>query len=671
MRSIFQKFANLALLCAALLLPVLSISAATQNETQKLVANDGGSGDEFGDAVAFDGGIAVIGAMRDDDGGPDSGSAYIFERDPLTGVWSQYTKLTAGDASAYDYFGVSVAIDGNTALIGAFYADGYVGSAYVFVQDPTTGLWSQQAKLTAGDRSYGDHFGRAVAIENDTILVGAWNADRKGAVYVFARNPASGVWTEQAKFSASDGSTGDRFGVRLTFEGRTALIGAWDDDDRGTSSGSAYVFTHEPNDPANWTERAKLTASDGVAYDYFGASVAIAEETLLIGANGDDDKGSSSGSVYVFAVDSTTGTWTEQSKFTASDGASGDIFGTSMAATDDQAVISAYRDDGGRGAAYLFDRDPVTGIWTERTKLLASDGQAGDRFGFEVAYDGTMALIGADWNDDNGTNSGSAYVYRLDREGPITSDVVASPNPVPVDLPVTVTATIDDSSHGGSPIASASYTIDDGVATDMGASDGTFDAVSENVYTEIGALPVGVYDICVSGTDAAGNTGSEGCAFLAVYDPAAGFVTGGGWINSPLGAYMADPLSTGKANFGFVSKYKKGRSTPDGSTQFHYQAGDLSFHSDTYDWLVVAGARAQFKGVGTINGIGNFGFMLTAIDGEQTASMDVDLFRIKIWDIENGDALVYDNQLHAADSDDPTTMLGGGSIVIHNPKVKK
>ena len=123
MTSIFQKFANLALVCAALLLPALSISAATQNETQKLVAIDAGAGDEFGDDVAFDKDIAVIGAMRDDDGGANSGSAYIFERDPLTGVWSQHTKLSASDPSAYDYFGISVALDGNTAVIGAFYDD--------------------------------------------------------------------------------------------------------------------------------------------------------------------------------------------------------------------------------------------------------------------------------------------------------------------------------------------------------------------------------------------------------------------------------------------------------------------------------------------------------------------------------------------------------------------
>jgi hypothetical protein len=177
-----------------------------------------------------------------------------------------------------------------------------------------------------------------------------------------------------------------------------------------------------------------------------------------------------------------------------------------------------------------------------------------------------------------------------------------------------------------------------------------------------------VYDVCVSGTDAAGNTGAAECIFLAVYDPDAGFVTGGGWIDSPPGAYAADPLLTGKASFGFVSRYQKGRNVPTGNTQFRFQAGDLDFHSDSYQWLVVSGARAQYKGVGTINGSGNYGFMLTAIDAELTPSSDVDRFRIKIWDIANADAVVYDNELGADDSSDPSTNIAGGSIVIHTPK---
>ncbi len=153
--------------------------------------------------------------------------------------------------------------------------------------------------------------------------------------------------------------------------------------------------------------------------------------------------------------------------------------------------------------------------------------------------------------------------------------------------------------------------------------------------------------------------------YVVIYDPNAGFVTGGGWIDSPAGAYPADPSLTGKANFGLVSRYQKGANTPDGNTSFNFKVADLSFHSDTYKWLVVAGPKAQFKGNGTINGTGNYGFMLAATDEALTPSTNVDLFRIKIWDKDDGDRVVYDNNIGAADDADPATALGGGSIVIH------
>ena len=129
-----------------------------------------------------------------------------------------------------------------------------------------------------------------------------------------------------------------------------------------------------------------------------------------------------------------------------------------------------------------------------------------------------------------------------------------------------------------------------------------------------------------------GNRGPKECILLAVYDPDGGFVTGGGWINSPLGAYTPDPSLTGKANFGFVSKYKKGATIPTGVTEFQFKVANLNFYSNTYEWLVVAGARAQYKGTGTINGGGNYGFMLTAIDGAISGGGGIDKFRIKIWD---------------------------------------
>ncbi|MBN2214728.1 MAG: SBBP repeat-containing protein [Bacteroidales bacterium] len=184
----------------------------------------------------------------------------------------------------------------------------------------------------------------------------------------------------------------------------------------------------------------------------------------------------------------------------------------------------------------------------------------------------------------------------------------------------------------------------------------------------------GVYATILTITDMCGATTSYEHKYIVIYDPEGGFVTGGGWINSPESAYKPDLLLSGKANFGFVAKYKKGSTVPDGNTEFQFKAGDLNFQSVSYDdmRLVIAGARANFKGEGVINGIGNYGFMVSAIDGEINGGGGVDKFRIKIWDLSNNDEIVYDNNLiDTEDNAEPATAIEGGSIVIHNDKIKK
>ena len=175
----------------------------------------------------------------------------------------------------------------------------------------------------------------------------------------------------------------------------------------------------------------------------------------------------------------------------------------------------------------------------------------------------------------------------------------------------------------------------------------------------------GVYKVTVTVTDDDGGTDMETFEYVVVYDPSAGFVTGSGWIDSPEGACqltIACQTLTGKANFGFVAKYKRGQSTPDGNTQFQFKAGNLNFHSTSYEWLVVAGARAKFRGVGTINGQGSYSFMITATDGNLLGGGQADGFRIKIWE---AGGVVYDNKMGEGDDSSATTDLGGGSIVIH------
>jgi hypothetical protein len=179
----------------------------------------------------------------------------------------------------------------------------------------------------------------------------------------------------------------------------------------------------------------------------------------------------------------------------------------------------------------------------------------------------------------------------------------------------------------------------------------------------------GVYLVTLTVTDNCGNTATADTvsglpAMIVIYDPNGGFVTGGGWLNSPAGAYTAQPTLTGKASFGFVSRYQKGATVPTGETEFQFQVANFNFHSSSYEWLVIAGARGQYKGSGTVNRTGDFGFILTAIDGNINGGGGADKFRIKIWD-KAGGAVVYDNQLGASDSTDPNTAIGGGSIVIH------
>lgn len=175
----------------------------------------------------------------------------------------------------------------------------------------------------------------------------------------------------------------------------------------------------------------------------------------------------------------------------------------------------------------------------------------------------------------------------------------------------------------------------------------------------------GVYTLSVVVTDSTGLSGSASFHYVVVYDPDGGFVTGGGLINSPAGAYLVDPSLVGKANFGFNSKYKKGTNVPTGQTEFVFKVADLNFHSSDYEWLVVAGAKAKYKGIGNINGTGNYGFMLSAVDGSVSGGGGEDKFRIKIWDKDNADMVVYDNELGASDDSDATTVIGAGNIVIH------
>ncbi len=398
-----------------------STMAVNWTEIQKILPSDGAASDYFGYSVSLDKDTVLIGAYADDDNGIDSGSAYVFIH---TGTsWIQQAKLLASDGTADDLFGSSVSLSGDTALIGAVDDDNGIdsGSAYVFTRTGTT--WTQQAKLLASDGTADDMFGYSVSLSGDTALIGAnCDDDGRGSAYIFTRTGT--IWIQEAKLVASDGTINDFFGGSISLSGDTALIGVHGDDDNGAQSGSTYVFTHSGN---SWVQQQKLLASDGEAEDFFGWSVCLNRDTALIGADGDDDKGVDSGSAYVFTRTGTS--WTQQAKLLASDGAVSDSFGWCVSLSGDTTLIGAPFDDdkaNSSGSAYVFTRTGTT--WTQKAKLLASDGAAADRFGWRISLSGDTALFGVRWDGDNGGNSGSAYIFRKESEN--KPPIFADPTPV-------------------------------------------------------------------------------------------------------------------------------------------------------------------------------------------------------------------------------------------------
>jgi K(+)-stimulated pyrophosphate-energized sodium pump len=251
-----------------------------------------------------------------------------------------------------------------------------------------------------------------------------------------------------------------------------------------------------------------------------------------------------------------------------------------------------------------------------------------------------------------------------DIEGPVPSDVVLEPNPVKVDTSLKLTATLDDTTTGGSKITSAEYSLDGATWRRMEPADGALDSPKEKIIAKLSVEKPDVYNLMVRGTDEMGNKASEKGTILVVYDPDAGFVTGDGWINSPAGAYTANPVLTGKATFKFESKYPKGATTPTGQTEFMFPEAGLTFKSTGYDWLVVSETKARYKGTGTINGAGNYVFMVTVIDEQGEGGCRIKKFRIKIWDKATG-RVIYDNDFGYPDGILPTTEISGGSIDIH------
>ena len=400
------------LLASVAIASILSTNPAHADlgdQLAKLLAKDGGAEDHFGSSVAINGTTAMVGASGDNENGTQSGSAYLFDiSDPSHSI--QLTKLMPGDGTAFDYFGGSLAIDGTTAIIGATGDDdngNASGSAYLF--DITTR--NQLFKLLPDDGASGDRFGDSVAISDTIALIGVYrdddNGNSSGSAYLFDTTTGQHLF----KLLPNDGSASDYFGYSVAISGNIALVGTPQDFDNGDFSGSAYLYN-----TITGQQIVKLFASDGEEGDWFGISVAIKGTTAIIGAAGDDDNGTNSGSAYIFDISEPKDP-IQIVKLHSDDIAEDDIFGWTVAIGGSPgkeiAIFGVVRDDDNgtfSGSAYLFDISDLSNAM-QIAKLLPADGAPDDHFGKSVDISGTTAIAGAHWNDDNGEDSGSAYLF--------------------------------------------------------------------------------------------------------------------------------------------------------------------------------------------------------------------------------------------------------------------
>ena len=390
-------------------------ATTTHTEEVKLIAGDAAAADNFSTSVSISGNYAIIGAPGNDDDGDRSGSAYIFTLDG--GVWAQQAKLTAKDGAGGDFFGRSVSIEGDWAIVSSHHDDVWSGSAYIYQRDGKN--WKEHGKLDPDDGEANDSFGFSVDISGDTAIAGMPQdndkGDDSGSVYVYVR--VKDKWVEEQKFTPRDAEGGDIFGSAVAIDGDHAIIGALWDDDKGNRSGSVYVYKRVRK---VWTQEAKLVASDGARNAEFGFSVDLSGKYAIIGAYG-HNKGT--GAAYVFVRNGDK--WKEEAKLTASDGQPKDDFGISVSINGTTgnigALVGSYRHDGkgsNSGAVYSFLRKG--GTWVERAKVTASDVEAGERFGVSVSLSANHAITGSSLKNGG---TGAAYIYN-------TFDVALSVEPL-------------------------------------------------------------------------------------------------------------------------------------------------------------------------------------------------------------------------------------------------
>jgi hypothetical protein len=393
----------------------------------KLTASDAADSDSYGFSVALDGDYALVGAPGADGEGTDRGQAYLYLKSQgATDGWGQVKTLIASDTADGDYFGVSVSLSGDYAVVGAVGENGTgtdQGAAYIFYRNQGgTDNWGQIRKISAGDKGDDDGFGFSVSISGGTILVGADGEDGagtdRGAAYIFAKDQGgTDNWGQVAKLVSSDPGDADRFGYAVALDADSALVGSPEEDGSGTDRGAAYLFARDLGGTDAWGLVKRIVPSDTADASSFGNALSLEGALAVIGAAWDDVGGTNRGAVYVFGRDvGGADLWGQIKKLSASDLNDGDFFGYSVDIDGANIVIGAGWAEGGgteRGQAYLFSKDEGgADNWGQAQRFRASDGANGDRFGWSIAVSGSYILVGAVGEDGAGTERGAAYLFK-------------------------------------------------------------------------------------------------------------------------------------------------------------------------------------------------------------------------------------------------------------------
>ncbi len=363
--------------------------------------------DEYGYSVAYGAGYAIVGTQNKSAGGVQRGAVYIYRKDH--DEWEEQAILTAPDGMDYDRFGHAVAIDGDYIIVGAHSHDANglnSGAAYIFRREGEE--WQLGAKITPDDAAQGQTFGIAVDIHGDYAIIGANHSFvngniNVGAAYIFHRT--NDTWTQEAKLTPEDGYQNDFFGQSVAIYGDKVVVSSHFNNSCGDNTGAAYFFTRNGD---TWTESIKVAACDAEDYDSFGSSVDIYENQAIIGSFGDDDNGSASGSAYIFTYKDEM--WMQTAKLTASDGAADDKFGYSVSIDKDIAVVGASERE--NGAIYVFQKEDNT--WGENQVITSPELSDDAELGMSVSLYDNMVLTGAPLADNIADDSGAALVFVLD-----------------------------------------------------------------------------------------------------------------------------------------------------------------------------------------------------------------------------------------------------------------